>query len=90
MEKYYYLAPCHFGLESVLAGELRRMGAEEVQVSDGRVRFSGALALLARANLCLRTAERVFLLMGEFPAACLKGQRRFRGRCGLTLWTRFQ
>ena len=69
MEKYYYLAPCHFGLESVLAGELRRMGAEEVQVSDGRVRFSGALALLARANLCLRTAERVFLLMGEFPAA---------------------
>lgn len=68
MERYYYLAPCHFGLESVLAGELRRMGAEDVQVSDGKVRFSGSLLLLARANLCLRTAERVFLLLGEFPA----------------------
>ncbi len=65
---YQYIAPCHFGLESVLAGELKRMGAENVAASDGRVAFSGGFDILARANLNLRTAERVLLCLGEFEA----------------------
>ena len=68
MEELTYLAPCHFGLESVLAGELKRMGAGEVRAENGRVLFSGDYHLLARANLCLRTAERVMILLGSFPA----------------------
>lgn len=61
-------APCHFGLESVLSSEVRRLGAEDVRVTDGRVTFSGDEHLLARANICLRTAERVQILLGEFDA----------------------
>lgn len=65
---YQYLAPCHFGLESVLAGELKRLGAQDVSASDGRVAFAGGLDILARANLNLRTAERVLLCLGQFEA----------------------
>lgn len=61
-------APCHFGLESVLASEVRRIGGENVQVTDGRVTFQGPVSLIARANICLRTAERVQVLLGSFPA----------------------
>lgn len=68
MNTFTYVAPCHFGLESVLAGEIRRLEGQEVTASDGRVSFSGDFSLLARANLCLRTAERVLILLGEFEA----------------------
>ena len=67
--KMTFLAPCQFGLESVLSSELRRLGAEDIQVSDGRVQFSGPWEMLARANIGLRTAERVQLVLGSFPAA---------------------
>lgn len=63
-----YIAPCLFGLESILAGEIKRMGGEEVKVSDGKVEFSGDINLLARSNLNLRTAERVLIKLGEFDA----------------------
>lgn len=66
--KLQLTAPCHFGLESVLSSEVRRMGAENVRVSDGRVTFEGDETLLARANIGLRTAERVQILLGEFDA----------------------
>ena len=66
--KIEYIAPCLFGLESVLAGEVKRMGGEDVRVSDGKVEFSGDINLLARANLTLRTAERVLIKLGEFDA----------------------
>ncbi len=62
------ICPCHFGLESVLAGEIRRMGGENVVVNDGKVAFEGGKEMIARANLCLRTAERVLIKLGEFPA----------------------
>lgn len=62
------ICPCHFGLESVLAGEIRRMGGENVAVNDGKVAFEGGKEMIARANLCLRTAERVLIKLGEFPA----------------------
>jgi len=66
--QYTYLAPCLFGLESVLSGELRRMGAEEIRMTDGRAVFRGGIELLARANIGLRTAERVGILLGTFAA----------------------
>lgn len=66
--EFQYTSPCHFGLESVLAGELKRMGAGNVTAADGRVSFTGDFSILARANLNLRTAERVLLCLGEFEA----------------------
>lgn len=68
MEKLNYIAPCHFGLESVLAGELKRMGAEDVISHNGKVAFSGDVSIAARANINLRTAERVLILLGSFRA----------------------
>ena len=61
-------APCHFGLESVLSSEVRRMDAENAQVTDGRVTFDGDEQMIARANIGLRTAERVQLVLGQFEA----------------------
>jgi putative N6-adenine-specific DNA methylase len=68
METLTYLAPCHFGLESVLSGELKRMGAEQVKADNGKVEFSGDFSILARANIELRTAERVMIKLGTFRA----------------------
>jgi len=68
LERFHYIAPCLFGLEGILAQEMRRLGLEDVAAQDGRVRFSGALSDMARANIHLRTAERVCLVMGEYEA----------------------
>lgn len=62
-------ASCAFGLEAVVARELKALGAEDVRSDNGSVRFCGDEATLCRANLWLRTADRVFLRMGEFPAS---------------------
>lgn len=63
-----FAAPCLFGLESVLSGEVKRIGGQNVQVSDGRVTFTGGLEMLAKANLWLRTAERVQIVLDSFRA----------------------
>lgn len=68
MTKYKLAAPCIFGLESVLSGEVRRMGGENVTVTDGRVTFEGGQEMIARANLKLFTAERVLIELGSFKA----------------------
>ncbi len=68
MNELRLTCPCAFGLESVLAGELKRMDARKIAASDGRVDFSGGPEMLARANLWLRTAERVQILLGTFRA----------------------
>lgn len=65
---YTYVAPCHFGIEKTLAFEVKKIGGEDVAVSDGRVVFSGGAELCARANVCLSTAERVCVLLGQFRA----------------------
>ena len=65
---YTLVAPCFFGTEATLAFEVRRLGAENVQVSDGRVQFSGPASLIAAANINLRTAERVLLLLKTWQA----------------------
>ena len=68
MEKLTLSCPCNFGLESVLSGEVKRMDAENIKVTDGRVDFTGGWEMVARANLWLRTAERVQLVLGSFEA----------------------
>ncbi len=68
MAVYNAVATCGFGLESVLSFELQKLGMQQVRASDGRVAFSADSAGLARANLWLRTAERVLLLLAQYPA----------------------
>ena len=69
MKKLYeLLAPCHFGLEAVLKKEILDLGYEISQVEDGRVTFLGDDEAICRANVFLRTAERVLLKVGSFPA----------------------
>lgn len=65
---YELLAPCHFGLEAVLKKEILDLGYEISQVEDGRVTFIGDDEAICRANVFLRTAERVLLKVGSFPA----------------------
>ena len=68
MDIYTFVAPCHFGLESVLKRELQDLGCEISLVEDGRVTFRGGMDTLCRANIFLRTAERVLLQAGRFRA----------------------
>lgn len=63
-----FVVPCLMGLESLISEELKNMGAEDVQVENARVFFSGDEHLLARANLCCRYAERIQILVGTFKA----------------------
>ena len=68
MEKLEWIAPCHFGLESVLKREIQDLGYEITQVEDGRVTFRGGMDAACRANIFLRTAERILLKAGRFTA----------------------
>ncbi len=61
-------APCHFGLEAVLKKEIYDLGYEPSEVSDGRVSFTGDAEAVVRANIGLRTAERVLWQVGRFTA----------------------
>ena len=68
MRQFELIAPCHFGLESVLKQEIYDIGYEISEVDDGRVTFIGDPEAIVRANVCLRTAERVLLKVGSFHA----------------------
>ena len=59
------IAPCHFGLESVLKREILDLGYEISKVEDGRVTFLGDAEAICRANIFLRTAERILLKIGR-------------------------
>ena len=65
---FQMVAPCLFGLEGLVAGELRAMGARAVQAQNGRVLFQGDMQMLACANLNVRYAERIQILLAMFPA----------------------
>ena len=65
---YDLVSPCHFGLEAVLKRELDGIGLDITRVEDGRVYYSGDESAIARANMFLRTTERVLLVVGEFEA----------------------
>jgi len=62
------LVPCHFGLEAVLKREIYDLGYEITKVEDGRVTFEGDEEAVCRANIFLRTAERVMIQVGRFKA----------------------
>ena len=68
MRKFELIAPCHFGLESVLKKEIIDLGYDVSEVSDGKVTFIGDDEAIARANIGLRTAERVLIKVGSFTA----------------------
>ncbi len=68
LAQYELIAPCHFGLEAVLKREIIDLGYEIVKVEDGRVTFRGDETAVCRANIFLRTAERIMLKVGSFKA----------------------
>lgn len=68
MKKYRIILPCHFGLEAVLKREVYDLGYDIDKVEDGRVSFIGDADAVCRANIFLRTAERVLICVGSFRA----------------------
>ena len=67
-DKIRLCCPCHFGLESVLKYEIQKIGGTDLKVSDGKISFTGGENIIARANICLSTAERVLIELIEFKA----------------------
>ena len=63
-----FVVPCLFGLEGIAGDELRRLGLENVRVEDRRVLFTGDAEALVKANICLRTGERVMVELASFTA----------------------
>lgn len=68
MRRFELIAPCHFGMESVLKREITDLGYDITEVADGRVTFFGDEEALCRANVFLRTAERILIKIGSFHA----------------------
>ena len=68
MTNLEFAVPCLFGLEGLAGDELKRMDMENVRVENGRVLFSGDARSLAKANICLRTGERILVVLAEFEA----------------------
>ena len=68
MRRFELIAPCHFGMESVLKREITDLGYDITEVADGRVTFFGDEEALCRANIFLRTAERILIKIGSFHA----------------------
>ena len=68
MEEMEFSVPCLFGLEGLAGDELRRLDIQNVRVENGRVLFSGDESALAKANICLRTGERVMIVLADFTA----------------------
>ena len=66
--EYQLITPCLFGLEGIAGDELRRLNMENVRVEDRRVLFTGDETALARANICLRTGERIMVVLAQFQA----------------------
>ena len=68
MDQREFYVPCLFGLEGLTGDELRRLDMANVRVENGRVLFSGDSRALAKANVCLRTGERVLIVLADFRA----------------------
>ena len=68
MDQMEFSVPCLFGLEGLTGDELRRLNMDNVRVENGRVLFSGDQRALAKANVCLRTGERVLIVLADFRA----------------------
>ena len=83
---YELIAPCHFGLEAILKREIFNLGYEISKVEDGRVTFSADAAGICRANIFLRTTERILLKVGQFSATTF--EELFQGTKALP-WENF-
>ena len=83
MRKMEFSVPCLFGLEGLAGDELKRMNMENVRVENGRVLFSGDETAMAKANIGLRTGERVLILLADFPAKSF--EELFQGVCRANL-----
>ena len=68
MRKFELIAPCHFGMEAVLKKEIIDLGYDVTEVADGRITFWGDEEALCRANIFLRSAERILIKIGRFRA----------------------
>ncbi|MCQ2609995.1 MAG: class I SAM-dependent RNA methyltransferase, partial [Lachnospiraceae bacterium] len=68
MEKITYILICHFGLERVLKTEIRKLGLEIKEVTDGEIKVLGDIKDIPRLNFNLRTCERVMIEVGTFKA----------------------
>lgn len=68
MADYELIAPCHFGMEAVLKREIQKLGYDILKVEDGKVTFAGDEAAIVRANIFLRTTERILIKIGSFQA----------------------
>ena len=68
MKKIDLIATTAFGIEAVTKRELEALGFEDLKVMDGRVDFKGYLRDIPKANIWLRTADRLLIKMGEFKA----------------------
>lgn len=68
MERLRLCVPCHFGLESVLGYEIKKIGGENLVTTDGKVSFDGSFETLAKANLWISSGERVLIEMASFEA----------------------
>ncbi|MBQ8327768.1 MAG: class I SAM-dependent RNA methyltransferase [Lachnospiraceae bacterium] len=86
MGRLELIAPCHFGLEAVLKKEIYDLGYEILSVEDGKVIFEGDEEAVCRANIFLRSAERVLIKVGSFQAKTY--DELFEGTKALE-WERF-
>lgn len=68
MKRFELIAPCHFGMEAVLKREIIDLGYEITNVDNGKVTFEGDAEAIARANIFLRTTERILLKVAQFKA----------------------
>jgi putative N6-adenine-specific DNA methylase len=68
MKSYDLIATATFGLESIVADELKELGYRELKVEDGKVNFKGTAKDICKTNLWLRCADRVLLRVGQFEA----------------------
>ena len=68
MERFELVVPTLFGLEALTAKEIRNLGYDTTSVTDGRVTFLGDFEAVCRANIWLRTGERVLIKLAEFKA----------------------
>lgn len=84
MKNYTLVAPCFFGVEKMLAREIKNLGYEIIKTEDGRVTYKTDEYGIARSNMYLRCAERVHLKVAEFEARTfddyLKVQRELTGQ----------
>ena len=68
MHRYDLVATATFGLESVVADEVKKLGYEGAKIDNGKVTYQADLLGICRSNLWLRSADRVRLKIGEFQA----------------------